>query len=116
MNGPLGTFILKNFDAFFDNYQSNNTLAREALIGLQHFIPALNEFFDLCDELTNVKNAKISWYSYTSITSSGDYIRANSMYYNEPSFSDVSIKMNEEESEDYNTYEGAYFGKIQNFI
>ena len=34
------------------------------------------------------------------------------MYYNEPSFSDVSINMSEEESEDYNTYEGACFGKV----
>ena len=59
-----------------------------------------------------VGKIKISWYSYTNISSSGDYIRAKSMYYNEPSFSDVSINMSEEESEDYNTYEGACFGKV----
>ena len=114
MNGLLGTFVLEDFDAFFENYQSETTLAREALTGLEHFIPALNEFLDLCDDLTDAKNAKISWYSYTNVTSSGDYIRASSMYYNAPSFSDVSIKMSEEESEDYNTYEGACFGKVKN--
>ncbi|RGB43846.1 hypothetical protein C1646_808980 [Rhizophagus diaphanus] len=52
-----------------------------------------------------------TWYSYTNITSSKDYIRATSRYYNEPSFSNMLINMSEEESEDYNTYEGACFGK-----
>ena len=114
MNGLLGIFLLKDFDTFFDNYKSKNTLASEALLALDNFISTLNEFFDLCDGLTEemVGETKISWYSYTNISSSGDYIRAKSMYYNEPSFSDVSINMSEEESEDYNTYEGACFGKV----
>ena len=114
MNGLLGTFFLKDFDTFFDNYKSKNTLANEALLAVDNFISTLNEFFDLCDGLTEemVGETKISWYSYTNISSSGDYIRAKSMYYNEPSFSDVSINMSEEESEDYNIYEGACFGKV----
>ena len=61
----------------------------------------LNKFFDLCEDLTNAENTKIRWYSYTSISSSKDYIRAKSKYYNEPSFSDVLINMSEEESEYY---------------
>jgi hypothetical protein len=114
MNGLLGIFLLKDFDTFFDNYKSKNTLANEALLAVDNFISTLNEFFDLCDGLTEemVGETKISWYSHTNISSSGDYIRAKSMYYNEPSFSDVSINMSEEESEDYNTYEGACFGKV----
>jgi len=115
MNGLLGTFLLKDFDEFFDNYKLNNVLANEALMALDHFIPALNEFFDLCEGLTNAENAIIRWYSYTSIAPSNDYIRAKSKYYNEPSFSDVSINMSEEEVEDYNTDEGACFGKVQYF-
>ena len=89
-------------------------MANETLLAVDNFISTLNEFFDLCDGLTEemVGETKISWYSYTNISSSGDYIRAKSMYYNEPSFSDVSINMSEEESEDYNTYEGACFGKV----
>jgi hypothetical protein len=114
MNGLLGAFLLKDFDTFFNNYKLTNILASEALIALERFISALNEFFDLCDDLTEemIGDSKISWYSYTNITPSGDYIRAKSMYYNGPSFSDVSINMSEEESEDYNTYDGACFGKV----
>ena len=46
------------------------------------------------------------------MSASGDYIRAVSKYYNEPEFSDVSINMNVEEVEDYNTNEGTCFGKV----
>jgi hypothetical protein len=116
MNGLLGTFLLKDFDEFFDHYKLNNILADEALMALDHFIPSLNEFFDLCEDLTNAENVKFRWFSYASIAPSNDFIRANSKYYNEPSFSDVSINMSEEESEDYNTDKGACFGKVQYFI
>ena len=116
MNGLLGTFLLNDFDNFFNNYKLNNTLAQEALIALDNFLPALNDFFDLCEDLTDAKNSKIRWYSYTNVASSGDYIRAKSVYYNEPSFSDVSINMSEEETEDYNTDEGACFSKVRYYV
>ena len=112
MNGLLGIFLLKDFDNFFNTYKLNNVLAQEALTALDNFLPALNEFFDLCEDLLNAENSKISWYSYTVVASSGDYIKAKSAYYNEPSFSDVSINMSEEETEDYNTHEGACFAKV----
>ena len=79
---------------------------------MEQFLPTLIKFFDLCEDLSNIANLKIKWYSYT-ITSNRDYIRAKSAYYNEPSFSNVLINMSEEEVEDYNTYEGACFGKIR---
>ncbi|PKC56537.1 hypothetical protein RhiirA1_473850 [Rhizophagus irregularis] len=105
MNSLLGTFNLQDFDAFFNNYRSNNSLAREALTALEYFLESLNEFLDLCEGLTDNETINISWYSYANISSSGNYIRAKSLYYNEPSFSDVSISMSEKESEDYNTAE-----------
>jgi hypothetical protein len=115
MNGLLGKFSLEKFEEFFNNYKVNNTLAQEALTALEQFIPSLNEFFDLCEDLTEemlIGNTEVSWYSYVNVESSGDYIRAKSMYYNEPSFSDVSINMSGEEIEDYNTDMGACFGKV----
>ena len=44
MSGLLGTFLLKDFDNFFDNYKSENVLADEALTALKHFLPVLNDF------------------------------------------------------------------------
>src|SRR5256884_9854570 len=94
MNGLLGKFSLENSEEFFNNYKVNNTLAQEASTTLDQFILSLNEFFDLCEDLSKeilMGNTEVSWYSYANMESSGDYIRAKSMYYNEPSFSDVSI-------------------------
>lgn len=115
MNGFLGKFSLEKFDEFFDGYKLSNTLAHEALTAIDHFFPALNEFFDLCDNLTQemlIGNTEITWYSYANLESSGDYIRAKSVYYNEPSFSDISINMSADEVEEYNTDDGTCFGKV----
>jgi hypothetical protein len=115
MNGLLAKFSLEKFDEFFDDYKLNNTLAHEALTAIDHFFPALNEFFDLFDDLTEkmvMENTEISWYSYANVESSGDYIRAKSEYYNEPSFSNVSINMSADEVKEYNTDDGTCFGKV----
>ena len=119
MNGLLGKFSLENSEEFFNNYKVNNTLAQEALTALDQFILSLNEFFDLCEDLSEemlMGNTKVSWYGYANVESSGDYIRAKSMYYNEPSFSDVSINMSGEEIEDYNMDMGACFGKVYVYL
>ena len=79
------------------------------MTAIDHFLLALNDFFDLCDDLSEemvMGNTEISWYSYTNVKSSGNYIRAKSLYYNEPSFSDVSINISVKEVEDYNTDDG----------
>jgi hypothetical protein len=119
MNGLLGKFSLENSEEFFNNYKVNNTLAQEASTALDQFILSLNEFFDLCEDLSEemlMGNTEVSWYGYANVESSGDYIRAKSMYYNEPSFSDVSINMSGEEIEDYNTDMGACFGKVYVYL
>jgi hypothetical protein len=107
--------MLEDFDKFFNNYKEKNSLAPEAQLALNHFLIALSEFFDLDDDLNEkiiMNNTNISWYSYTDIAASGDYIRAVSKYYNEPEFSNISINMNVEEAGDYNTNEGTCFGKV----
>jgi hypothetical protein len=115
LNGLLGRFGLENFDGFFDKYKKKNTLAAEALLALEHFLTTLNTFFDLVDDLheeTIINNTNISWYSYTNLAASGDYIRAVSKYYHEPEFSNISINMSIDEADDYNTDEGNCFEKV----
>src|SRR2546430_15165217 len=112
MNGLLGKFSLENFEEFFNNYKVNNNLAQEASTALDQFILSLNEFFDLCEDLSEemlMGNTEVSWYSYAKVELSGDYIRVKSMYYNEPSFSNVSINRFGDEIGDYNTVRGACF-------
>lgn len=107
--------MLENSDRFFNEYKEKHSLAAEALLALEHFLTTLNSFFDLVDDLNEEiisNNTNISWYNYTNLTASGDYIRAASKYYKEPEFSNVSINMNVEEADDYNTDKGTCFGKV----
>ncbi|RIA95353.1 hypothetical protein C1645_816858 [Glomus cerebriforme] len=104
--------IKMEFNEFFNNYRSKNILAYKVLTVLKHFLPMLTEFFDLCEDLIDMKNSKISWYNYTNTALNRNYIRAKSMYYNEPVFSNMSINMSKKESEDYNIDKSACFGKV----
>jgi len=119
MNGLLGKFSLENSEEFFNNYKVNNTLAQEASTALDQFILSLNKFFNLCEDLSEemlMGNTEVSWYSYANVESSGDYIRAKSMYYNELSFSDMSINISGKEIEDYNTDMDACFDKVYVYL
>ena len=50
-------------------------------MALDQFILSLNEFFDLCEDLSEemlMGNTEVSWYSYANVELSGNYIRAKS--------------------------------------
>ena len=115
LNGLLGRFELKNFDEFFDKYKKKNMVVAKVLLALKHFLITLNMFFDLVDDLhkeTIINNTNISWYSYTNLAVSGNYIRAISKYYHELEFSNILINMSIDEADDYNMDEGNCFGKV----
>ena len=70
MNDLLGKFSLENSKEFFNNYKVNNTLVQEASMVLDQFILLLNEFFDLCEDLSEemlMGNTEVSWYSYANV-------------------------------------------------
>ena len=117
MNSLITTFSLSGFNQFTSLYkQTNNHLAPEVLLAFEQFLPALNKFFDLFEDLTEemvAGNMTINWYSYITAASSGDYILcANSKYYYNSEFSNISINMNKEEINDYRTDQGICFGKV----
>ena len=71
MNDLLGKFSLENSEEFFNNYKVNNTLAQKASMALDQFILSLNEFFDLCEDLSEemlMGNTEVSWYGYANMS------------------------------------------------
>ena len=53
----------------------NNTLAQEVSTALDQFILSLNEFFDLCEDLSEemlMGNTEVSWYGYANVESNSD--------------------------------------------
>jgi len=118
MSGEIATFELSSFDKFVSSYQNTSSLAPEVLEAFDQFLPALDKFFDLIDSIefnTNNLIVFVKWYG-SAIISSGDTIRANSNWYHQPIFDNISINMDSNESGDYTTYDGLCFGKVRFFI
>ncbi|CAB4437322.1 unnamed protein product [Rhizophagus irregularis] len=115
MNGEIATFKLSLFDEFITTYKANNVLAPEALEAFNQFIIALNRFFSLLEEFANndvnYETITIKWYS-SAVISSSDSIRANSNWYKQAVFDNISINMHSEEVENYITQDGMCFGKV----
>ena len=86
MNGEIAIFKLSLFDQFIKSYKSANNLAPEVLEAFEQFLPALDKFFDLYEELTENEMSNddifVKWYK-SAVISSGDTIRAISEWYNQ---------------------------------
>jgi hypothetical protein len=115
MNGEIATFKLSSFDEFITTYKANNILAPEALEAFNQFLTALSRFFNLLEDFTNNdvndETITIKWYS-SAVISSSDTIRANSNWYQQAVFDNISINMNSDEIKNYITSDGMCFGKI----
>jgi hypothetical protein len=85
------------------------------LEAFNQFLPTLDKFFDLINLTESVINhliVSIKWYR-SAVISSGDTIRANSNWYCQPIFDNISINMDSNEIEDYTTFDGLCFGKVR---
>ena len=113
MNGKIATFNLVLFNEFIESYKVTNFLAPEALEAFSQFLPALDRFFGLYEELTTSKinDAVIKWCS-SSVISNSDTIRALSNWYHQAAFDNISIYMDNNETEDYITHDEMCFGKV----
>lgn len=78
------------------------------------FLLTLDKFFDLinlAEFITTHLIVSVKWYG-SAVISSGDMVRANSNWYGQPIFDNVSINMDSNEIEDYTTYDKLCFGKV----
>ena len=108
-----GSFTLPTFNEFVNTYTATNYLAPEAEEAFNVLIDSLDQYFNFIENITDedVKATLIKWYT-NAIVSGNDIIRARSNYYGTPAFSNVAINMNEEETENYNTFDGICFAKV----
>jgi hypothetical protein len=86
----------------------------EIINGLNHFIEALNEYLKLVnnEEELNMETARILLYESVRLIN-GEFVRATLSYNNLPIFNDISIRMEEDQLEEFITYNGACFAKVK---
>lgn len=115
MKKEFATFKLSSFDEFVTSYKaSNHFLAPEAIEAFDHFLPTLDKFIDLLDEFEEMDDGTsifIKWYG-SAVISSNDTIRANSDWYQQAVFDNISINMDSDEIKNYVTSDGMCFGKV----
>ncbi|CAG8557576.1 9276_t:CDS:2, partial [Funneliformis mosseae] len=97
----------------------NNGLTSEALEAFDQFLTMLNRYFNILEKLTNntianndINNETITIKWYGSVISSSNTIWANSNWYQQAVFDDISINMHNDEIENYITSNGMCFGKV----
>jgi hypothetical protein len=118
MIGEIATINLSLFDKFVSSYRVTTSLASEALEAFDQFLPALYRFFDIWKDMEcNINGSiiTIKWYG-SAVISSGDTIRAMSNWYHQSVFDNISINMDNNEIENYITYEGMCFGKVSFYV
>ena len=104
---------MSNLNSFINTYKISHHLASKAELAFNMLINSLNKYFDCIENITDrdVKETLIKWYTNAFIGGT-DTIWAKSNYYNIPTFSNVAINMDEEKVENYNTFYGICFAKV----
>ena len=89
----------------------------EIIDGLEHFLEALNEYLKIMPDLNNeedfidMETAIVSLYESIRLTN-GKFVRATLSYNNSPMFNNISIKIDESQSEEFVTFDNLCFAKV----
>ena len=104
---------MSNLNSFIDTYKISYYLTSEAKLVFDILIDLLNKYFDCIKDIINgdVKDILIKWYTNIFIRGT-DTIWAKSNYYDISAFSNITINIDEEEAENYNTFNGICFAKV----
>ncbi|RHZ81368.1 hypothetical protein Glove_121g11 [Diversispora epigaea] len=79
--------------------------------GFDQFLKCFNNFLENILEIKDIKECDIIIYGTTTLEN-GSIIRAKNKFHDKPWFSNVAILMDSNESSDYQSDEGLYYGKI----
>ena len=79
--------------------------------GFTKFLDSLNVYLDQLPNISSVDGSKVDIYGSVTLEN-GDIIRAINKYYNKPWFSDVSVRMDPDESFKYTSDLGVCFGQV----
>jgi hypothetical protein len=88
------------------NALKNQGGSLEIINGLDHFLEALNEYLkivNLDEKDIDIEIARILLYESVRLIN-GEFVRATLSYNNSPIFNDISIRMEEDQLEEYVTY------------
>ena len=107
----LFEFDLTDALTFFEEKDLDPEINYKMKTGFSKFFDSLNLYLDQIHGLTSVTKSRVNLFGSVTLEN-GAIMRAINKYFNKPWFSDVSVRMNPDESFDYITDQGICYGQV----
>lgn len=96
---------------FFEEKDLDPEIDDKMKAGFTKFLGCLNLYLDQLSSLTSATKSRVNIFGSVTLEN-GAIMRAINKYFNKPWFSDVSVRMNPDESFDYISDEGICYGQV----
>jgi len=110
----LFEFDLTDALSFFEEKDLDPEIDNKMKKGFTEFLDSLNWYLDQLLDLTSNKS-KVNIFGSVTLEN-GAIVRAINKYYNKPWFSDVSVRMNPDESSEYISDKGICYGQVTELL
>lgn len=113
----LFEFDLADAPSFFEEKYLDSEINNKMKMGFTEFLTSLNLYLDQLHNLTLTSATKSRVNIFGSVTlENGAIVRAINKYYNKPWFSDVSVRMDPDESSEYISDQGICYGQVTELL
>lgn len=110
-SAKLFEFNLMDAHSFFEEKNLDPEIDDKMKTGFAKFLNSLNSYLDQLSNLTSADESKVNIYGSVTLEN-GATIHATNKYYNKPWFSNVSVRMDPDESFDYTSDQGVCYGQV----
>lgn len=107
----LFEFSIKDAHTFFSEKKDDPSIDDKMQTGFSNFLDCLNSYLDLFDHLRIYEESRVKIYGSVTLEN-GAIIRAINSYHSKAWFSNISISMNPDESNDYQSDRGVCYGQV----
>jgi hypothetical protein len=104
-------FDLTDALSFFEEKDLDPEIDDKMKMGFTKFLDSLNWYLDQIPNLISATKSKVNIFGSVTLEN-GAIVRAISKYYNKPWFSNVSVRMNPDESSEYISDLGICYGQV----
>lgn len=111
----LFEFDLTDAISFFEEKDLDPEIDDKMKMGFAEFLTSLNWYLDGLPNLASATKSRVNIFGSVTLEN-GAIVRAINKYYNKPWFSDVSVRMNPDESSEYISDQGICYGQVTELL
>lgn len=111
----LFKFDLADVLSFFEEKYLDSEINDKMKVGFTEFLTSLNLYLDQILDLTSVTKSRVNIFGSVTLEN-GAIVRAINKFHNKPWFSDVSVRMDPNESSEYISDQGICYGQVTELL